>query len=179
MQFFRLGFFWCVLLITILGVALQGNAQNYQVHSIYMYSFMKYIQWPTGQSDDFTIAVLGPESPIIPHLESMATSKKAKGKPIRITILDSPEKVGACQMLFVSMEWSGKTELIHKLADLAKTEQFLMLTENAHLTGLSHINFIKDDSKVVFELNRKRIELAGMDVSTELLSLAKIVDYQE
>jgi len=175
-RFFRLGFFWCVLLIIILGVVQQGNAQNYQLHTVYMYSFMKYIQWPELPKDAFTIAVLGSDSEIIPHLESMAATKQMNGKPIIIRIIEETGDLGSCEMLFVSKDLSSQPEIISSWESLAREKHFLLLTDSAEITGLSHVNFIEQDNRLLFELNRKRIESAGLRVSTELLALAKIVE---
>ena len=168
-----------MLLIILLGVALQGNAQNYQLHTVYLYSFTKYIQWPENSADNFRIQVLGRDSGIIPFLEKLAESKKAGGKPISVVVIDDPGTIGSCDMLFISEDWSQDAEKVDEWALKAHKEHFLLLTDNAPVSGISHVNFTEADQKLIFELNRKRTEAAGLRVSTELLALARIVDYQE
>ncbi len=179
MRFFKLGFFWCVLLIIILGVALQGNAQNYQLHAVYIYSFTRYIQWPEKEDPEFVIGVLGEDSEVIPHLQKMAEVKKVNNKQIRIDIFEDPAAVGDCDMLFLDKTWSEDENFVDEWVDTARSGHFLLLTDGQPVTGISHINFTENNNKLIFELNRKRIESSGLRVSTELLALAKIVDYQE
>ena len=51
-------------------------AQNYQLHSVFLYSFTRYVQWPEeSNTGDFDILVLG-DSPILPELKKMADLKK-------------------------------------------------------------------------------------------------------
>ena len=178
-QFFRLGFFWCVLLVIILGVASRGSAQNYQLHTVYMYSFTKYMQWPENEETDFIINVVGSESEVIPHLQKMAASKKVGARNIVVNIYDDPEAVGNSHMVFLSRNFSMDRALISAWIEKARDAHFLLITDEAEVQGLSHINFTSAKDKLIFELNRKRIESAGLRVSTELLALAKIVDYQQ
>ncbi|MEJ2003397.1 MAG: YfiR family protein [Cyclobacteriaceae bacterium] len=164
-----------MLLINILGIAFQGNAQNYQLHAVFMYSFMKYIQWPSN-ADNFTITVLGSESEIIPHLKSMSEEKTLNGRAIQLKVTDSPIEIGPSDIVFLSRKWSEQENIVESWALKAREEKFLLLTDQAPAKGTSHINFIEENKKLLFELNRKRIELAGLRVSTELLALAKIVE---
>nr|WP_255647443.1 YfiR family protein [Fulvivirga sedimenti] len=158
---------------------MQGNAQNYQLHAVYIYSFTRYIQWPENDNSEFIIGVLGKDSEVIPHLEKMAEVKKVNNKQIQIEVFDSPSMISKCDMLFLDKEWSTDNEFVDEWVEKARSNHFLLLTNEQPLTGLSHINFTEDNNKLIFELNRKRIESSGLRVSTELLALAKIVDYQE
>jgi hypothetical protein len=86
-----------VLTTLLLTSMLQTNAQvNYKIHSLFMYKFTQYIEWPAN-SGDFVIGVIG-NSPIISELESIAATKKVdtrniaaklQGKPI-LLVSESP-----------------------------------------------------------------------------------------
>jgi len=56
-----------VSLIVILSALsfLQSASQNYKMHTVFIFSFTRYIQWPENyNSGDFEILVLG-DSPIV------------------------------------------------------------------------------------------------------------------
>lgn len=56
-------------------------SQNYQLHSVFIYSFTRYVQWPDEYNKgDFEIVVLG-DSPITEELQKLAQAKKGR-RPI-------------------------------------------------------------------------------------------------
>jgi YfiR/HmsC-like len=66
----------CLAVVFLLGSVVVADAQTYQLHSVFMYSFTRYIQWPEESNQgDFEIHVLG-DSPILAELKKMSESKK-------------------------------------------------------------------------------------------------------
>ena len=64
-----------MFVIMIMLFAFQATAQvNYKIHSLFMYKFTQYIEWPST-SGDFVIGVVG-SSPIIAELEAIAATKR-------------------------------------------------------------------------------------------------------
>ena len=65
-----------VLVSIILLTYSNLRAQSYQTHSVFLFSFTRYVQWPDEMNKgDFDILVLG-DSPITPELKKMANVKK-------------------------------------------------------------------------------------------------------
>src|SRR5688572_16491822 len=91
----------CLLLALFalqLGVA---NAQNYKLHTVFIFSFTRYVIWPeTYAQGEFEIVVLG-ESPIVAALQEMAKTKKVGDRPIKVTQISSPSEIKKCNILFV------------------------------------------------------------------------------
>ena len=57
---------------------LPAFAQTYRMHSVFIYSFTRYVQWPAAYNQgDFEILVLG-DSPILEELKAMAQAKKVR-----------------------------------------------------------------------------------------------------
>lgn len=153
--------------------ALVASAQNYQLHSVFMYSFARYIQWPDeGVHNDFHIMVLG-ESPIVGELQNLAAKKKIGDRSIRITQIHGVADVKKCNILFVSASQSAQLpDILVKLAD----ESTLVVTEQAGL-GVkgSNINFIQKDGKLAFELNAAAMTRRKLKPSTELTRIAILI----
>ncbi len=162
-----------ILVLAILLSAQLGFSQNYKLHSVYMYSFTRYILWPDAYTQgDFEILVLG-DSPILEELKSMASVKKVGDRTIKVTKVSSPSDIRKCNMLFIPASKSGKiAEVLAKIG----TQSILVITEEAGLGAKgSNINFIVKDGKLVFELNQGAINKQSLKVSSELSRLAILI----
>lgn len=151
----------------------KATAQNYQVHSLYMYSFTKYVQWPDAYSEgDFVIGIVG-SSEIKQHLQKMASLKKVGSRLIRVVEFASVDEIKKCNMLFVPNAESSNFEAIRKKMGGTAT---LILTEKEGLGKKgSAINFILKQNKLLFELNQSEIEEAGLHISKELVKFAILI----
>jgi len=159
-----------VVLIMALSTSL-AFAQNYQLHTVYIYSFIRYVQWPSSQGD-FVIGVVG-ESPVIEHLKKMAAAKKAGTRDIVIKEFASSASVTGTDILFIAESSSGNFDEVKSKVSSTNT---LLITESEGL-GMkgSAINFVIRNGKLAFELNRNSVDEAGLKVSTELTRLAIII----
>ena len=63
----------------LLVFSVASGQTSYQTHTLYIYSFAKFVQWPEeSRVGDFEIAVLG-DSPILLELDKLAQKKKIGG----------------------------------------------------------------------------------------------------
>jgi len=148
-------------------------AQNYKMHSVFIYSFTRYVQWPeTYNQGDFEILVLG-ESPILEELKAMAAAKKVGDRVIKITKIKGVQEIRKCNMLFLP---AGKSNQISEVMEKVDTQSILVVTEEPGL-GIkgSDINFIVKDGKLAFELNQASVNKQGLKVSNELTRLAILI----
>jgi YfiR/HmsC-like len=147
------------------------RAQNYQLHSVFMYSFARYIQWPEESSaGDFSILVYG-ESPILPELNTLAGKKKIGDRAIRVTQISSVAEIKKCNILFVPADKSAQlAEILSKLGDAST----LVVTEQTGARG-SSINFSQKEGKLVFEMNSSSLNKRKLKASSELTRLAILI----
>jgi len=148
-------------------------AQNYKMHSVFIYSFTRYVQWPDAYNQgDFEIMVLG-DSPILDELKAMAQAKKVGDRTIKITKIKEPSEIRKCNILFVPTARSAE---IAAVMEKINTQSILVVTEEPGL-GLkgSDINFIIKDGKLAFELNQTSVNKQGLKVSNELTRLAILI----
>lgn len=164
-----------LFLIALLSGFMFTNAiaQNYQVHSLYMYSFTKYVKWPDAYSEgDFVIGILG-NSDIIPHLNKMASLKKVGERLIRVVKYNSVDEIDKCNMLFISADNSDDFDAVKKKMESTAT---LLLTEKEGFGKRgSGINFILRQNKLLFELNKTAIDNSGLQISQELVKFAIMI----
>jgi hypothetical protein len=149
------------------------TAQSYQLHSVFMYSFARYIQWPEGNTaGDFQIVVLG-DSPILSELQNLAAKKKIGERTIHVARIASAADLTKCNILFISADQSAHLQdVLNKLGDDAT----LVVTEQAGLgTKGSNINFVQKDGKLAFELNTASFNRRKLKPSTELTRIAILI----
>ena len=148
----------------------RGFAQtaDYKFHSVFIYNFTKYIQWPTAQqSGDFVIAVVG-NSPVFEELSRITANKMVGTQKIVVKKYTSAGDFDNCQIVFVP--GGGNFEAVQ---EKLKGKSVLMITEKPGLAKKgSGINFVMQDNKWKFELNEATTQHAGLKVSKELAKLA-------
>lgn len=148
-------------------------AQNYKMHSVFIYSFTRYVQWPEAYNQgDFEIIVLG-DSPILEELKAMAQAKKVGDRVIKITKIKEASEIRKCNILFVP---TAKSAQIADVMEKVNTQSILVVTEEPGLGQKgSDINFIIKDGKLAFELNQSSVNKQGLKVSNELSRLAILI----
>jgi hypothetical protein len=165
------------IMLLCIGFSPDAKAQdvNYKAYSVYVYNFIKYIEWPPEnlKTDDFVIAIIG-DSPVKSELQALAASKKANGKRIVIKQYNKIEDVEHCQIMYIS---SGKSGLLKSAIESTKTMSALLITEREGLAKKgAGINFVTlEDETLKFELNTKVLEGSKLKVSYQLKSLALVV----
>jgi YfiR/HmsC-like len=154
----------------LLTITAFGQTQNYQTHTLFMYSFTRFIQWPPEESQgDFEIVVLG-ESPIFSELKVMAERKRAGSRVIHVSKINSMAEYKKGHILYIGPDWSSKfQEVSAKIGE----DPVLLVTEQAVAANKGSVNFVNNkDGKLAFELNRPSIERHRLKVSAELTRLA-------
>jgi hypothetical protein len=162
-----------VLLVYISFFA--ASAQNYQVHSVYIYSYMKYIKWPdSSENESFKLGVWG-DSEVTPFLEKLAETKKAGNRSIELIQVQDPAQVASLDMVFIAKQQFKELDW-NRLVREASKESIALLTEEEGFPVGGHINFVLEDNKLFFQLDRPALEQAGLRISTELMALARTVE---
>ena len=152
-------------------VAVQVQAQNYQLHSVYIYSFIKYVEWPEN-GGDFIIGVYG-DSPVTDHLKKMASVKKAGDRKIDVKKVNRSADLVNLEILFVPDSKASEFETIKSQLSGTNT---LIITESDGLGQVgSNINFVEKSGKLRFELNKSAMDRQNLKVSSELTKLAIVI----
>lgn len=147
---------------------------NYKAYSVYIYNFIKYIEWPEEtKKGEFIIAIIG-DSPINNELKALAASKKANGQTIVIKQYATIEEVEKCQILYLC---SSKSKLLKGAIEKTKNMSALLITEREGLAKKgAGINFVTlEDETLKFEMNEKVIEAHNLKIPRVLKELGLIV----
>lgn len=144
------------ILLVVFGLFGAWSAQgqttaSYKTHTLYIYAFTKFVQWPEDAlKDEFQIVVLG-NSPIVEELKHMAEKKKAGTRTIQILQIQSLAEWKRGDILFISSEWNARFNEVAAKVGSAAT---LLVTDQAPAASKGAVNFVNNkDGKLSFELN--------------------------
>jgi hypothetical protein len=143
---------------------------EYRIKAAFLYNFTSFVTWPeepAGQAG-FTLCVFG-NDPFGNLLDRLA-GKSVKNRQLVIRRLESLALLDQCQLVFIS-ELSGD-QLAPALAVLHGLP-VLTVSDRHGFTELGGIiEFRIIDNRVRFDINIHAAELAGLSISSKLLSLA-------
>ena len=165
----RIGFAMVILCITITAFG-----QKEKIQSSYIYNFTTYISWPESEkTGDFVIGVLG-NGPIQNELNNLAATKKVVTQPIVVKKFSSANEIEKCQILIIT---ENKSNQLAEVLGKINGNSTLVITEAPGLASKgSGINFVMKDGKMLFELNKGKIEKNGLKINSKLVALAVLVD---
>ncbi len=156
------------LIFLMLNIKSFSYGQNEKFKALFVYNFIKNIEWPVkAQNGDFVIGVLG-QPPIVQELEKIVSKKKIANRNIQIKVFESTESITNCHILFIPRKKSKKIDEISlKINDYPT----LIISEKEGLKG-SDINFVESDFDLEFEIFPVQIQKKGMRVSGTLINLS-------
>jgi hypothetical protein len=151
-------------------------SREYQIKAAFLLNFAQFVEWPPARfasaEQPFSIGILG-DDPFGPALEQTVQGETIHNH--RLVIQRSPtiESLKDCQLIFVSRSEKGRVaDILSKLDD----RDILTVSE---IEGFARrggiINFYLEGNKVRFEINPVSAQRDGLKISSQLLSLGKIV----
>lgn len=163
---------WFAALFSLAPVirAQSASQREYEIKAAYLYNFIKYVDWPS-YGDTITIGVLG-GNPFGPALAPL-NGKVVKGRRLVVRELDSVRDAQKCQIIFVS---ASERQRLQEIFESLRSARVLTVGETQGFAdGGGMINFIEENNKVRFEINAEAARRTGLNISSELLKLAKLV----
>lgn len=145
---------------------------DYKAYTLFLYNFMKYIEWPDA-TGDFVIGVVG-ESPIKQELSTLAETKKAKGRKIVVKMITSADDAVGCSMIYIP---SRKSSMLKPIFEKTKNKPVLIVGEREGLAkkGAAISFVVDDDDALKFDLNKSVVESQSLKVANLLMQLAILV----
>lgn len=141
---------------------------------MFVYNFTKYFEWPQSYKDgNFVIGVLG-NSSLLSELNTMASTKKVGNQSFEIKPFANAGEITNCHILIVAPNVT--TPLSEILSKIKKNSTLLITEKQGFAKQGAAINFVVQNNKPAFELNKTSAEKQDLKVSTNLLSLAILVE---
>jgi hypothetical protein len=172
--------FWALGLVALLQSATWAQsptAGEDQIKAAFLYNFAKFVEWAPSAFRDaaapLQICVFG-RDPVGEELRNITHEKQVNGRKIEVRKLADFEQAKTCHILFIAS--SEKTQIKPILESLRGTSVLTVGDTNAFAAQGGMINFVLENDRVQFEVNRKSADQAGLKISSKLLSVAKSVD---
>ena len=172
----------CIILLisSILFPALVFGEENDvisledKIKAAFVYNFTKYIEWVDDDTtDSFEIGIIG-DSDIIFPLQEIAEKELVNNRKIEVIHFQDIQDINICHILFIS---ASEKKRLSDILQKVKDNNILTVSDSM---GFAHegvsINFIIVDEKIKFEINNSAIDQAGLQVSSQLLKLAILVE---
>lgn len=145
-----------------------------------LFDLARFVEWPRARfaSADapLVVGILG-EDPFGPALDRELTHHRAHGRPIVVRRFRNLDGYRPCHVLFVG---SSKARLMKEILDFLGflgERSVLTVSERAdfvRLGGVVRLIQRPDGSGFDFEINRRAADRAHLEISSELLELAKV-----
>lgn len=151
------------------------QAYDYKVYANIIYQFTKYMEWPdeAGGSGPFVIGVVG-DLRLHAELKSVTENKTVDGQKIIVRNVSTDGTFNNCHILFLS---PTETSNFKKIELITRKQPVVLITKD---TGLARrgasVNFVTVDNRLQLEINKKTILSKNINIASELLKLATIVD---
>jgi hypothetical protein len=163
-----------VFLMVFIGKTEKAFSQDvdYKAYTLFLYNFMKYIEWPNTDGD-FIIGVVG-ESPVKKELEELSKIKKAKGKQIVVINIITPNDARLCNMVYIP---SSESAELKPILEKIKGKAVLVVAEREGLAkkGAAISFVVDDDDALKFDINKSVLDSQSLKIAHLLLQLGILV----
>jgi hypothetical protein len=152
--------------------SLLAQAVNHKAHSVFLYNFARYAEWPANAPDQEVIrfGILG-KSGVFDELDAVLKAKMVNGKKCVVERITNPAHIAYYHIIFVADSESAKLpELLAAVGD----RPTLVVTERDNLVrkGASISFIISDDNKLNFQLNDQALASHNIQMANSLKSMA-------
>lgn len=163
-----------ILFIFTILCTFVSNAQTDKYKALFIYNFTKHIEWPANQkAEDFVILIVDQKS-LYDNLASITTGKKVGSQDIVLKHVSTPEEITPCQILVLGTNNSIPKKL-SAIAPTVGANTLVVANGSGAATRGAAINFIIDEGKLKFELNKTETAAKGLKVSSYLENIAVVI----
>lgn len=154
----------------------QPKPTEYQVQAAYLYNFGRFIDWParvTGTPQDaFVVCIFG-QDPFGNILNTTVAGESIRGKSVAVRRISNPQDAVNCRILFIG---SSEEERLHQILEVSDKASVLTVSDMPQFSQRGGmIQFVKEGSRIRFEINLTATQNAGLILSSELLKVAIII----
>lgn len=153
-----------------------GEPAEYQLKAAFLFNFAKFIQWPSASfanpRSEFGICILG-DDPFGKSIDDLLRGKTIGDHPVAVTRAKRLQDLAHCQIVFVSS--SEKKRVPQILADLNGSNTLAVGETEGFAASGGVIQFTIEEQRVRFIINVDAAQRAGLQISSKVLALARVV----
>ncbi|MDB4793600.1 YfiR family protein [Methylacidiphilales bacterium] len=166
-----------IVSFAVLGLGhAQAQSKEYQIKAAFLFNFAQFVQWPATAFPEtdapFCIGILG-DDPFGDVLEDMIQGETINHHKLVVHRSARFEDLEDCQLIFISKSEAAQLpDILSKL----DSKPILTVSEiDSFAENGGAIDFYLQGNKVRFEINPSSAQRCGLKISSQLLSLGKIV----
>jgi len=178
----RSSFFYFLPVFLVLALLILGSGEaraqgkEYQIKAAFLFNFAQFVQWPESAFPDagapFCIGILG-DDPFGGVLEDTIQGETINHHKLTVRHAQRFEDLENCQMIFICKSEESRLSGIFSKID---SKPILTVSEiDGFAENGGAINFYLQGNKVRFEINPGFAQRGGLKISSQLLSLGKVV----
>lgn len=162
---------------TSLPQAARTDPTEYEVKAVCLQRISTpYVKWPDAAFESktapFVVTVLG-KDPFGKVLDEVFKDKKVGEHPVKLVRCSSVDELEPCRMLFVT---KSQEKHLEKIKAACKDKYTLVVAESISAAeNGAHIGVYLEDAHLRFAINSAAAKQAKLEISSELLKLAKLV----
>jgi hypothetical protein len=167
---------WLVLACQLAALHLRAEKPSeFEVKAVYLFHFGKFVQWPAearSRSEVFTICVLG-DDPFGEILDRILAGETLDGKPPAIRRIRRAQAASDCRILFIS---DSEADRVEEILESLRDRSVLTVSDMDDFSRKGGmIELVLDQDRVRFEVNLEATAKARLELSSELLKVARAV----
>lgn len=168
-----------MLLGAILGAANCMSAQaepptEYEVKAAYIHNTAKFVEWPaasTGFAGSLKLCVLGQDP--FGNALNVLRGKAIHDKVWEVVHANSDTNLRECGALFIA---ASERRNLRQILDATKDSPVLTMGDSdGYAQQGVMVNFYLQDNMVRIEINTDAVKRSGLNIGSQLLKLARIV----
>jgi hypothetical protein len=161
-----------ILTTILLLFVVQLQAQKSRQMANYIYSFIKYVEWPKEYLEgNFVIGIYG-DVESASDLEKLITGRKINSQPVILKKFTHPDEISRCHMIVIS---ARNDKAIESIIEKIKPYNTLIITEKPGLTKKGPgICLTLKSGRLSFELNKANIIKKGLNIDHQLNLMASV-----
>lgn len=166
-----------LLFFLLLLGSIQAQVPENEYKAAFIERFTRFVEWPTDFDDDtFNIIVIG-ETPIKTSLDELFENTNIKNLEVEIKYTDEIQDIKDANLVYIS---ASEKRRLNEILSVTNNSPILTIsgTEGFGTKGV-HINMYIEDNYIRYEINEESIKNSNLNVSSLLLSSAKIVETDE
>ena len=161
-----------IFLLLLAGV-LPGRAlaalEEAELKENFIFRFAQFTSWPFPAGKEILLCVSGSKE-ILDELNKFK-DRKINGNPVRVVKLSSLKMAADCQVVFI-----GGQERINNLMPTLLPLPVLVIGDTAEaFAEKAIIVLVTEPNRISFKINRTQANSVGLELSAQLLKLAKEV----
>ncbi len=163
---------WCAL-SAVTASAAQGL--EYEVKAAYIFNLVNATDWPatafTSASAPFNVCVARP-SPFGPVLAETFHNERVGSHPVVVSVVDSPQEVAQCHLLFIGRDADGRGTL---QSGAAAAPVLTVGESRAFESRGGIITFVSEAGRIRFNVHHSSAAKRGLTLSSKVLQVARQV----